>query len=218
MNQESITIRSIKSEDIKSVLEFMLVHFCRDEPLCSIEPKIELTESQISEVIAMVSAGMSIMAVTEVNNCEKLVGINIAIPISAKAVAQEHLHKAAQHPKTKYGQIMQINGIAFQKANICDRFGVDEIFYSQMSCVEPNYRGRRIGQQMKSALMVMGKTLGYPMLAIQCSGYYSACVVERLGWENIHNIAYTDYVDENGDQIFKPELPHVAFRTFVVRL
>lgn len=218
MNLDNIKICLIQPSDITSVVEFIVTHFVRDEPLCSLEPKLIVTDDIQSKLKEAAAAGMSVKAVENIDGCEKLVAVNIAMPISTKTAAQDHFDKAALNPNTKYGQMLQLSGFAFKNADISNRFNVDQVFYSYLSCVEPNYRGKKIGHRMKMQLMAIGKQLGYPMLTIQCTGFYSAMVVKRLGWENVFSIAYKDYVDEKGVQVFKPAEPHVAFQMFVVPL
>lgn len=56
------------------------------------------------------------------------------------------------------------------------------------------------------------------MIYVECSSYFSAKVVEKLGFKCIYSMSYKDYVNEQGEVVFKPQPPHEQFKIYVLLL
>lgn len=56
------------------------------------------------------------------------------------------------------------------------------------------------------------------MVYVECSSYFSAKAAEKLGFQCIYTLYYRDYVDENGEVIFKTPAPHEASKVYVLEL
>lgn len=214
---DNIKFRVVKPEESEKIVDFVIEHFYRDEPLCSLEPKIVPTELDRMHILKCTKGGTSIMAVQETPEGEKLVAINIGVVKGPESV-QEYYDEAAAEGNTKYGQILKLLGDANTKADIFKRYNVDKVFYSFMSCVEPTLRGCNMGTRLKTELMALAKRLGYKVVTVDCTGFYSARVVERMGWELMNTVYYKDYKDESGKQIFEPPAPHEGLKTYAVRV
>ncbi|XP_065368982.1 arylalkylamine N-acetyltransferase 1-like [Calliphora vicina] len=218
MSRDNIKIRVIQPEDSVEVVKFVVEHFYRDEPLCSIEPKIVASQTDIDDILECIKAGSSIMATREVaDSKEELLAVNIAAPKDATCI-EKYFKTAEKEGNTKYGQILKLLAIANRKADIFQRYQVTKIFYSFITCVKPTARGCNLGKRLKLEIMALGKSLGYEVLAADCTSFYSAIVCERLGMDRVYFIAYQDYVDENNRPIFCPPLPHVGLSSFAIRL
>lgn len=56
------------------------------------------------------------------------------------------------------------------------------------------------------------------LVYVECSSYFSAKAAERLGFKCIYTLYYRDYVDENGEVIFKTSPPHDSSKVYVLSL
>lgn len=59
---------------------------------------------------------------------------------------------------------------------------------------------------------------GCQMIYVECTSHFSAKAVERLGFQCIYSLAYTDYANEHGEIIFKTHSPHRFAKVYVLTL
>lgn len=64
----------------------------------------------------------------------------------------------------------------------------------------------------------IGKEKGLHICRVDCSSYFSGKLCARLGFEQIYELNYADYVDEDGNPIFSPAFPHTAIVTYIKKL
>jgi len=57
-----------------------------------------------------------------------------------------------------------------------------------------------------------------PIIYVECSSHFSAKAAERLGFTCIYTLYFQDYVNENGEVIFKTNPPHNASKVYVLTL
>lgn len=60
--------------------------------------------------------------------------------------------------------------------------------------------------------------MGCQMIYVECTSHFSAKAVERLGFQCIYSLAYTDYVNEQGEMVFKTQSPHRGAKVYVLPL
>lgn len=56
------------------------------------------------------------------------------------------------------------------------------------------------------------------MIDVECSSYFTAKAVEKLGFKCIYSLLYMDYVNEKGEIVFKPQPPHEHFKIYMLLL
>lgn len=56
------------------------------------------------------------------------------------------------------------------------------------------------------------------MITVDCTSHFSAKAVKRSGFQSVHSIAYTDYVIEHGEIVFKMHFPHTHAHVYVLPL
>lgn len=59
---------------------------------------------------------------------------------------------------------------------------------------------------------------GFQMISADCTSHYSAKAAERNGFQSVHSIAYTDYMNEHGKIVFKTDFPHTHAHVYVLHL
>lgn len=222
MKLENLQIRVANAADSDKILEFILEHFYRDEPLLSIAPKKESRAGELEAILHSIQNGLTIVAThkpTAAEETEQLLGINVAHVKTPNSV-QEYFDEAKNVGlQTHYGKELMLLGKALEKSNVFQRYAVDKVLYSTMSCVIPAARGNNLGCRLKQALMDLAKRQGFKVILVDCSSKFSAAVVERLDWELIGTILYKDYLDADGKRVFDmSSSPHEGLKTFAVRL
>lgn len=60
--------------------------------------------------------------------------------------------------------------------------------------------------------------MGCQMIYVECTSHFSAKAVERLGFQCIYSLAYTDHVNEQGEVVFKTHSPHRRAKVYVLLL
>ncbi|XP_053686526.1 arylalkylamine N-acetyltransferase-like 2 [Sabethes cyaneus] len=204
-------------DDYNSVLEFVLNHYYRDEPMnSSYIYDRNPAEDDVEFSVSFMFQGMAIKAVDR-SKGNHLIGISIANPIYPGYV--DDLLEAAERAKTrKWKDSLKLLAHLQQSVNILDRFKVAKCYDIEILAVDPEYRGHSIGATLFERQFERGRHLGFPLASADCSSYYSARIAERVGMTCVGKLAYADYRDEHGVQLFQPCAPHLEIQTFAKKL
>lgn len=100
-------------------------------------------------------------------------------------------------------------------ADVLGKFGIDVAYEVQLVAVHPDYRGRSIGKKLVERQILKAKECGFRGVYVDCSNVFTARIMEGLGFECIHEIAFADYRTTEGLTIFQPEDEvHTMMRSF----
>ncbi|TDG39836.1 hypothetical protein AWZ03_013743 [Drosophila navojoa] len=210
---DDFEIRVCGVEDGDRMMEFLLEHYYREEPLTAGCAPPEPDEKDKQFLLSNLPHGTCLLMLHN----DRIVAAAVAGPKEANAV-DDLFEQAAQLAGTKWGRILGILAIAERDANVFKRYGVDKALHLHAIGVDSQMRGRAAGQRLINALVALGKELGYPLLTADCSSFYSSRLMQRLGFDVVNRIPYTDYVDDAGEQIVRPPEPHLALETVALRL
>uniref|UniRef100_A0A1B0B1E3 aralkylamine N-acetyltransferase n=1 Tax=Glossina palpalis gambiensis TaxID=67801 RepID=A0A1B0B1E3_9MUSC len=216
---DNIQIRLIKPEESERVLEFLRIHYYPEEPLnASIEPKRQ-EDADEEYTMSMVKHGMSLMAIEPIsqNLKDRIVGALIVGPKDANEA--DNLFKAANRATTrKWLHMTQLLGCVERDANVCERYKVQRVLHNHALGVDNKMRGKNIGSRLITEMIKVAKDAKFEAITADCTSFYSAKLYERLGFECINTIYYSDYKDTNKLQVFRPEPPHTCIKTYGYRL
>ncbi|XP_037810110.1 dopamine N-acetyltransferase-like [Lucilia sericata] len=219
LSTNEIPIRVIKPHERQQVLDFLRVHYYLEEPLTTgSEPKQQDKEDEEFNM-SNIEHGTCVMAVQkdDNNSQETIVGALLAGPKGPNEA--DHLfEEAANLGPTKWGHIVQFLGCVERDANICGRFNVQKVLHVHVMGVNSEMRGQNIGRRLVEKVLSLAKSLNYEMVSVDCTSFYSARLFERMGFECINIKYYTEYVDDTGKQVFKPNAPHECVKTFALKL
>lgn len=95
---------------------------------------------------------------------------------------------------------------------------INKFLDGKILSVNSNYRGLGIAGKLTDHTINYMKENKIPLMHVLCSSHYSARVMEKLDFEEIFRLPYTDYVDCYGKQVLVPEKPHVAARVLIKRI
>lgn len=115
----------------------------------------------------------------------------------------------------KFYRIIKLTEALEAKVNLPGRFPeLRDYVDAKVICVDAKYRGLNIAGQLVTRIFEEMIIRGLPLISIQCSSYYSARVMIKLGFQLIATIPYKDFLI-NGEQAIKPKSPHTEISGFI---
>ncbi|KAG4066354.1 hypothetical protein HA402_000578 [Bradysia odoriphaga] len=216
ITKDNIIIRVANENDAEDMLEFLRKYYFTEEPITlGNEPKQQSPEDEDFH-ISLLSIGASIIAIDSDRNGQ-IVGAVLAGPVEPTE-ADDMLDEAKSCKDKKWSEILCLLAHLDIQANIYERYSVDRALHVHALAVHSRTRGQSIGRRMMEKCMENGKKLGYPLLCADCSSVYSIRMAEKLHMDCIGSLAYEDYRDDNGRQVFRPPHPHTHIKTFAIIL
>lgn len=213
---DDILIRVAKVDDQEAILNFLRLYYYPEEPLTiGNEPKLQSTEDEMFSV-SVLPYGASVIACNRKCN-NQIVGALLAGPVGPDE-ADEIFEEAKHCTNKKWTEILRLLGHLEQNSNVYERYNVDKALHIHVMGVDPQMRGKAIGKKLMKKCMEIGKNLQFPMVTLDCTSIYSIKIAEYLEMDCVGVLAYTDYKDIDGRQIFCPPLPHTHVKTFAKRL
>lgn len=212
-NNDDIVIRVATVDDTEQLIEFLHVHYYRDEPLTVGTEPLTPDAADVDFLRSNFPAGACLMALCN----DRIVGGAIAGP-KLPDIGTEIFEEARKYAGTKWGCILGMLAICERDANAFQRFNVDKIMHLNALGVDTSLRGRRIGERLVTALIARSRELDYPLLTVDCTSLYSARLIKRLGFELLNTVPYADYVNAAGQQLIRPPAPHECVQTYAMRL
>lgn len=212
VDSDDILIRVAIESDREAILDFIRHHYYPEEPLTiGNEPNVQSRQDE-EFTISVIPHGVSIVAIDSQRN-NRIVGAAMVSPIGPSE-ADETQHEAEHCTDKKWQEILYLLAHLQRKANLYERYGVEKALYVHALGVDRNARGKSIGIKLMRKCMDNGKALGYPLISLDCTSIFSIQMAEKLQMECVGELAYTDYTDANGKQLFRPPPPHTHIKTF----
>ncbi|KAG9430497.1 dopamine N-acetyltransferase-like isoform X1 [Apis mellifera carnica] len=212
-------IQMITKDDKLRILKFLRRFFFRDEPLNhSIELIPESEDStclELEEYCSMSSFenNLSLMAVS--TN-----GAIIGVILNGKMDPpnDEEPEYITTCENAKFKKILRLLNYVDRNVNRDGKFRGLNILEIRIMSVDSNWRGKGVAKALVEKTLEIGKEKGLHICRVDCSSYFSGKLCARLGFEQIYELNYADYVDEDGNPIFSPALPHTAIVTYIKKL
>ncbi|EDW30999.1 GL15167 [Drosophila persimilis] len=211
---EDIQVRVVESDEGEALMQFLLEHYYREEPLTAGCSPPEPEQADKDFLLSNIPHGTCLVVV---QGGSRIVGALVAGPKDAHEA--EHLaEEVVEHSGTKWGRILGLLARVERETNVCKRYGVPSTIHVHALGIDPRLRGLGLGARLMSAVAERARALGHPLVTVDCTSLYSAGLMARLGYELINTIRYDEYLDEFGQQVFRPPAPHDSVKTYVLRL
>lgn len=121
---------------------------------------------------------------------------------------------SCQHPKFK--KILGLMDLLETKFNIFDLYPeVDVAIDGKIISVDSAYRGKGIANVLTRMSLDYMRENRIPLMHVLCTSHFSAQLMKKLHFESVYVLPLAEYVDGNGDQVLKPDLPHVQAEVLV---
>lgn len=206
----------IKNDEI-TVIEFLQKFFTRDEPLNAAINLIKEEDVAIRKyIIGLFDNGLAFKAVSPNGDL-----IGVVLNNLTYRVAREKNNENEEDAKdnTKFNIITAFLDKVEQEADVFQKFpNVDRVMDIKIISVDESFRGQGVCKALIDKTMEIALENKCPMVYVECSSYFSAKAAERLGFECIYTLYFRDYLDENGEVIFKTPPPHDSSKVYVLHL
>lgn len=207
-----IEYRIATEADHDDILHFMRKHYYPEEPLTlGNDPKLQSAEDE-EFTVSLISFGATIVAL---DDADRIVGCLLSGPSDPSEAA--HMYRESERFEStdrKWSEILRLLAHLEERANLYARYNVTKALYVSAVGVDRQMRGKSIGSNLLSKCFEIGRIMGYPLVSLDCSSIYSIRMAEKLQMECVVQLAYSDYRDGNGRQLFMPPLPHTHIKTF----
>lgn len=212
---EKYFIRVAEQSDANEIFDFKLRHYNKDDPLEMAHPDNNEETRDISIITEGIESKFVWLAVER--SSDKLVGILLAGPMNQN-FADGIKEFAAQPGDQKRSDIMNFIIYIEQKANILQRFNVEEAFYIQVVAVHQDHRRQQIARKLFETAIDSAKSNKFKLLCVDCTSFYSAKLAANLGMDCISTVTYDEYNNHLGRNLFAPVEPHMEIKSFVKKL
>ncbi|KAL3276615.1 hypothetical protein HHI36_011987 [Cryptolaemus montrouzieri] len=192
----------------------MKKEFYPNEPTCKAigitDPTILLDKS-----LAILSQGVSLVA--KCRNTGKMLGL--ALNEKTMPWDIELYYKLADEVKCKkIKTLLKFYAYVLRSTNLFEKFNVPKVFEITNLSVALEAQGMGIGNELVKSSQHIALNNGFKLMRIDASSLFTARICEKMNMELISEIPYNSYLDENGLPVFDIPLPHVALKTFILRL
>ncbi|CAD7081042.1 unnamed protein product [Hermetia illucens] len=209
-----VDIRVAVPDDFQDILYGFRTYFWPHEPLSSGYKIKTASPSEEEFVMSTLHKGMSLIA-TDPDRGDKVVGF-LTIEIFSPELLAKWDELGKDKPKDERMEAMRgIYDKLIENTNVFEMYKVDKVLWLLCLGVDQAMRGKNIGTKLVERGMSMAESLGCKVIEMDCTSVFSTRIAERTGMKSISEIAYKDYVDANGEQIFNPPAIHTHIRRFI---
>ncbi|XP_068152541.1 arylalkylamine N-acetyltransferase-like 2 [Drosophila tropicalis] len=216
--ENGIAVRIMSTEDYDQVELFLRDHYYNADPLMMSCPGdlYKFGIPYFDEMnLSLIKQNTSLIAIDELTN--SIAGVVIA-GAQAENDVEEHRLLSEALGSNIFGCIERLVSEVERKSNVYQRFNVNKLLYSHVTCVDTLKRGQGLGVRLAKTLIKLGRAKGFKLMLALCSSFYSARQKHALGMECIYAQAYADYKDDEGRAILTPPAPHTHIRVMAMKL
>lgn len=115
----------------------------------------------------------------------------------------------------KFAIILRLMDYVDTQFDLFERFPqYDRALDAKIITVNDAYRGAGIAKALTQHTAEYMRANGLALFHVMCSSHYSALLCDRLGFEKVYEMLYSDYVLPNGVRPVLPAEPHTAMRLY----
>lgn len=207
-------IQDLPPELDDAVMEHLVTHFLRDEPVCSLsglrnEPDSLRCFTGIWRRYLQQRAVLVALLEDDDGVPRRVVGANIT-KVECRA---------------DKGKKVQVEGVACRKVfdaydflmariqpDVFTRYGVECYLTALGLSVDPEFRGQGVGEQLLRARWDLCRALGIPLTVTWFSATASQILAERVGFETLTEISYEEYGEPDFTKSTTPTMKIMAAR------
>ena len=208
-------IQNINDSEVDEILEFKNLHFHNSDPLELAHPSKEHRSTGTVLIVQEIRNGFVLKAVE--TSTSKIVGFLIGTPVDATFTDETKKIAEAEKDQCRV-DIITFLALVSEKANIFERFGINQCMKLRSICVHKDFRGHKIATRLLETAIIETNKLNFEWISITCTSFYTAKIVVTLGMQQVSSISYQEYNDKVGKQVFTPIEPHLEISTFVMKL
>lgn len=124
---------------------------------------------------------------------------------------------SCEHPK--FRKILGLMDLIETKFNVFDLFpGVDVALDGKIVSVDSAYRGKGIANELTRMTLDYMRANRISLMNVLCTSHFSAQLMKKLKFDSVFVMPLSDYMDADGVQVLKPDLPHVQAEVLIKRV
>ncbi|KRT78701.1 Acetyltransferase [Oryctes borbonicus] len=154
--------------------------------------------------------GMSVMAATPF-------GQIIGVCLNGIIRRREELdaEKEDENSNPKFCKIIRFLKHIEKESDIFGKYPeMSKILCVKILSVDGAWRGRGIAKELMHKTRELASQESFGLVRADCTSYYSAKALAKLGFECIYTLQYSDY-REDDEIVFKPDPPHNEIKIYV---
>lgn len=213
MTTTKVEIRLATEEDNETINKQFNDHFIRDEPLNKYMERFKSPyehrqflqnhgQTLIAEVVDPLTGERNFAGFLMCEICD------IDHPVTPENFVLRTDYRVGY-------EIFRIMDELDTRYNVFDVYQVRQAFDMLILSVAEEFRGKSIGYRLCQAALDLAASRGFRVAFADCTSYYSAMTVEKLGMECMGSISYEKYQREKGKKLFKVTEPHTHIKRFV---
>jgi len=204
-------IENVTEKDGLEVVNFLKKFFFKDEPL---NKAINLGECKDLEEYSLKCIPYK-CSFKAVNTNGEIIGVFLNGLLKKCNSNEERRSLAEQTVHEKFKIIMSLMDYIDSAFNIFDLYpNADLILDGKILSVDNKYRGCGIAGHLTKAALNYMKRNKITVMHIICSSFYSTRVMKKLGFHEVFNVNYKDFLI-NGQSVLNPDLPHESCKILV---
>jgi GNAT superfamily N-acetyltransferase len=205
-------IRLVTSEDQEVLQKHLIQNFYRDEPLCNLMGYSDDLAKDFMQIwITFISHNLSLVALDEETN--EVAGVRITLD-HPKGFDWSVYKVTSWQMRT----LLQILGMAEEKANVYETCNVDRYADWFLVSVEKKYRGQGLAQELYQRSINLAREKKLPLVKCIFSSPYSRKAGANLGFQELSAFYVTEALDENGETLLPNAAPNQKVTLGVFKL
>ncbi|XP_068159281.1 arylalkylamine N-acetyltransferase-like 2 [Drosophila tropicalis] len=215
-SDDVIEVRVVSPAESSQLLEFLLEHYYREEPLTvGTSPPSQPDQADRDFLLSHIPNQTCLTL--RLKESGRIVAA--AVAGSKDANEGQHLEEyAKEFVGTKWGRIVNLLTQVELLSNVCARYQVSHALHIHALGVDASMRGQSLGARVIKAMEEQARKLGYPLICLDCTSIYSAQLVKRLGYQLVSSLKYAEYTNEEGIQLIQVPPPHERVQTYALKL
>lgn len=210
-------IQAVTKDDRERVLNFLRKFFFKDEPLnlyIKLIPDEKSTCVELEEysLLAM-NEDLSFMAVSDNGSI-----IGVVLNGSMGPPCDEEPDYITNCANPKFKKILKLLHHVHENSKIADKFPNQKVLEVGIISVDSNWRGKGVAKALIEKSIEICKIKDFDLIRVDCSSAITGKLCQRLCFQPVYELNYSDYVDEAGSPIFSPAEPHKAMVTYVKKI
>lgn len=203
-----IRIQTITNKYYDNVIDHLRRTFFADEPL---NKAVHLTRPGLGHPLlehhslSTLRDDVSVMAIT---NSGEIAGVALNGVLHGNDDIEHSMRKLNDITDENFKKIFKLLYEHNLKINLFTQFDVDKIFEIRILSVDSKFRGQGLAKKLMEHSEKVALERGFKVMKTDATGAFSQRAVGSMGFVTKHEVKYSDYLDDQGEQIFMVEPPH----------
>ncbi|KAK4886709.1 hypothetical protein RN001_002980 [Aquatica leii] len=216
-SKQQYKIKPISEVDSEYVLTHLRKFFFKDEPLNIAINLIENENSRCFELedysLKCIKSGLSLMAVTP---REEIIGVCLNGTLCENDESEDD-EECLNAKMAKIFKLLDYSGEEGTKAVLKKYPEVKKSILVKILSTDSAWRGQGVARKLLDRTRDIGREQGYSLMRVDCTSYFSARAIAKLGFECVYELNYDDY-KENGKPVFTTQYPHKSFTVYIQKI